>query len=247
MKKEIKICFSPLLFDTVNFKNDFIAVVCDIFRATTSFCRAFYNGADAIIPVSDFEIAKKLKNEQGVLIAGEIDGQKPLFSDFGNDPAEFIAEKVKGKDIYYTTTNGTKMLLQASKSAQETIIGSFLNIEVVANYVIKQNQNVVICCSGWKGGFSFEDSFFAGALAERILISQNFITKDDDVFVSLEIWNAGKDDPKRYVAERSSHFERLKGLGKENILKEAFLMNSCPTLPVMKNGKLIDLHRKSTP
>lgn len=240
MKKEIEVCFSPLLFDTIGFKEDFVAVVCDIFRATTSFCRAFHNGAAAIVPVVDFDIAKRLKAERGVLIAGEIDGAKPDYSDFGNDPAEFTAEKVAGKTLYYTTTNGTKMLLKASEKAVETVVGSFLNIDTVAEFVWRQQKNVVICCSGWKGGFSFEDAFFAGALAEKILSADGFTTNDDATFASLHLWNDGKNAPKNYIARQSSHFRRLIGLGKENILDEAFLMNACPVLPTMRDGKLVD-------
>lgn len=238
-KIEIEVCFSPLLFDARAIREGFIAVVCDIFRATTSFCAAFHNGVNSIIPLQDMEEARRLKMEQGVLIAGERDGEKPDFADFGNDPVEFTPQKVSGQDIYYATTNGTRMLLQAAKHADKTIIGSFLNIDKVAEYLVASRQHVVICCSGWKGRFSFEDAFFAGTLSEKLLEYDIFATNCDSVYTSLQLWKSGKSHPAKYIAQQSSHYQRLVGLGKGNIIGQAFQMNSCPVLPMMDSDRLV--------
>jgi 2-phosphosulfolactate phosphatase len=229
----LEVCFSPLLFDAIVTQQPFTAVVCDIFRATTSFCTAFHHGVKKITPIASFEELKKLK-EAGHLVAGERDGQKPDFADFGNDPTEFTKDKVSGKEIYYSTTNGVQMLLKAAERAEEVIIASFLNMETVTAYLLQTDRDVVICCSGWKGGFGMEDALFAGALTEKLLDSGKVKTSCDSAHASLQLWKAGKDNPAAFVASRSSHLQRLILLGKGDILDYAFQMNICPVLPVMR-------------
>ncbi len=87
--RSLEICFSPLLFDTIVTKGNFTAVICDILRATTSFCTAFYHGANSIIPVASLEEIQEIR-QKGFLVACERNGEKPDFADFGNDPFEFM-------------------------------------------------------------------------------------------------------------------------------------------------------------
>ena len=98
-----------------------LCVVFDVLRATSTFVTALHNGAKAIIPVSEIAEAlafKKAESEAGnVLLGGERDGVKIRAAqtggtdfDLGNSPREYTPEKVRGKTIVSTTTNGTRAL-----------------------------------------------------------------------------------------------------------------------------------------
>ncbi len=70
--------------------------------------------------------------------------------DLGNSPFEYMAEELKGKSIAFTTTNGTQAIIR-SLGAREIIIGSFLNLSAVVNYLREGSNNVLVVCAGWKG------------------------------------------------------------------------------------------------
>ena len=77
-------------------------------------------------------------------------------------------EKVEGKTIVYSTTNGTGIINLAS-SAYMTVIGSFLNIGALTQWLIKQERDVLLFCAGWKNRFNIEDTVCAGAIAEKLM------------------------------------------------------------------------------
>jgi 2-phosphosulfolactate phosphatase len=51
----IDLCLSPALFKYHDVEKETVVVVVDIFRATTTICKAFSEGAAAIIPLSSIE------------------------------------------------------------------------------------------------------------------------------------------------------------------------------------------------
>ena len=53
---------------------------------------------------------------RGYLVAAERDGFVLDFADFGNSPFNFTREKVEGKTIVYSTTNGTGIINLASSA-----------------------------------------------------------------------------------------------------------------------------------
>ncbi|MBP5590149.1 MAG: 2-phosphosulfolactate phosphatase, partial [Bacteroidales bacterium] len=110
-KREVETCFSPALYEAERFTES-IVVVLDILRASSSICMAFENGAKSIIPVATVEEAKEYKRK-GYLVAAERDGFVLDFADFGNSPFNFTKERVAGKTIVYSTTNGTGIVKKA--------------------------------------------------------------------------------------------------------------------------------------
>src|SRR4051794_8031640 len=96
--------------------NSTTCVVFDVLRATSSMLTALNNGATAIIPVSEIEEALACRRkDQNCLLAGERNGVRitreltgSVDFDFGNSPRDFTREKVEGKTIAWTTTNGTR-------------------------------------------------------------------------------------------------------------------------------------------
>ena len=149
-------------------------VVFDILRATSTIVTALHNGASAIIPVSEISEAMDIgKKRPDVLLGGERNGVKIRTAegefDFGNSPREYTPEKVKGKTIVSTTTNGTRAL-RACTHAGAVLAGSFLNLAATAKFLRDKNfDNVLLVCAGTRENTALEDALAAGALAEIFL------------------------------------------------------------------------------
>src|SRR5436190_1063896 len=139
-KRNIEVCSSPLLFDLYD-HSDSIVVVIDILRASSSMCVALEHGAEKIIPVIEVDVAKKYK-EKGYLIAAERDGEMIEGFDFGNSPFSFMTNELKGKSIALTTTNGTHAI-HVAREAHQVVIGSFLNLDVLCEWLSRQDNDVL--------------------------------------------------------------------------------------------------------
>ena len=143
-------------------------VVADILRATTSITFAIANGALGITPVLTPDEAFKLAATQpNSLIGGERHGKKINGFDLGNSPREYTQMVVSGKRIVLTTTNGTRTL-RACRSAERVLVGCFLNLHAVINFLTRIDGEVVFVCAGREGGFCMEDTVFAGACVEAL-------------------------------------------------------------------------------
>jgi 2-phosphosulfolactate phosphatase len=238
--RSIEICFTPVLFKYKLTTDDCIVVIVDILRATTAICTAFNNGAEEIIPVSKIEDTRAYR-PLGYMVAGERDGVVIDGADFGNSPFNFTKEKVNGKKLAITTTNGTQTI-EIAKESGCVVLGAFSNISVLQKWLEEQNKNVVILCSGWKNKFNVEDSAFAGALAERLLNSGKFISNCDSVAVATDIWKLASDDVLLYM-EKASHRHRLKKLGLDDVLAYCFTDDTCPVIPFLKGNALVNVLR----
>src|SRR6185437_8322012 len=125
MTNDLCVCLTPSLIPLYNVE-DYIVVIIDIFRASSSICYGIGNGAAAIIPVSQVEECAAYR-EMGLdyLLAAERDGKVVEGFDFGNSPFSYTGQKVAGKTIVLTTTNGTHAL-HLSRNAKKVVVGSFL-------------------------------------------------------------------------------------------------------------------------
>jgi len=149
-------------------------VVFDILRATSTFVTALHHGAAAIIPVSEITDAVARRRQQpDVLLAGEREGVKihaaqadGVDFDFGNSPREFSPERVRGKTIVSTTTNGTRAL-RACAGAKTVLAAAFLNLAATADF-LRGEKEILLVCAGTGDSMAMEDVLAAGALAELL-------------------------------------------------------------------------------
>ena len=235
-KRIIETCFSPALFEPDR-HTDSIVVIIDILRATSSICTAIENGAAGIIPVGEVEEARKYK-KRGYLLAAERDGYVLDFADFGNSPFNFTRERVEGKTIAYSTTNGTYIINLASQAAR-VVVGSFLNISALITWIEHENRDVVLFCAGWKNRFNLEDTICAGAFAERLLETSRFDTICDSTLAALDLWSKAKPDLRGYI-EKTAQRTRLRGKGLDDCIDFCLTEDFTAKIPVMKNGILVD-------
>ncbi len=234
-KCKIEVCLTPAIYDT--FRNDnAIVVVVDILRATSAICTAFMNGAKRIIPVATLEEAQDYKN-RGYWVAAERDGIVRDFADFGNSPYNFTPDRVKGKEIVYSTTNGTNTIMMAAHS-HEVLIGSYLNHKALVDHIHHKKHDLLILCAGWKNKFSLEDTLFAGALAESVLMDDQFYTICDSTYASMDLWNLAKQDMSAYV-EKVAQRHRLKKNGLDDVLEYCHTFDLTAQIPVLKDFYLV--------
>jgi 2-phosphosulfolactate phosphatase len=236
-KRKIEVCFTPALIPLYNLENA-IVVAIDIFRATTSICYGIENGAEAIIPVATVEECRAFEID-GYLLAAERDGKVVEGFDFGNSPFAYAEEKIKGKTIVLTTTNGTHAIDESKKTAHQVIIGSFLNLDAVCNYLKTQDKDVFLLCAGWKNKFNLEDTIFAGAVVHQLKADDYFL--DDSSIASEDLYLQAKDDLQAYTA-KTSHSERLKKLGIEEDIQFCLNVNLTTSIPVLVGNRLVKLN-----
>jgi len=237
MTNDLNVCLSPALIPLYNVE-DYIVVVVDIFRATSSVCYGIENGAKAIIPVSQVEECAAYR-EPGLdyLLAAERDGKVVEGFEFGNSPFSYTKEKVKGKTIVLTTTNGTHAL-HLSRLAKKVVIGSFLNLTAICNWLKTQDENILLVCAGWKNNFNLEDTLFAGAVIEQL---KGFDFKLDDAAIAAnDLYQMGKYDINDYL-KKTSHSKRLKILGIENDIEFCLQVDLTTAIPVLEGDRLVKL------
>jgi 2-phosphosulfolactate phosphatase len=151
-------------------------VVFDVLRATSTIVTALHNGAKAVVPVLEISEALAIRAKQpDVLLGGERDGLKIRAAqtggtdfDLDNSPRECAPEKVGGRTIVSTTTNGTRAL-RACAGAKTVLAGSFLNLTATTEFIRRQQfENVLLVCAGTRENSALEDVLAAGALCELL-------------------------------------------------------------------------------
>ncbi|MCX2576020.1 2-phosphosulfolactate phosphatase [Pedobacter sandarakinus] len=237
MSKKIEVCLTPALINLYDIKES-IVVVIDVLRATSSITYGIENGADAIIPVANVEDCLNYSNS-GYLLAAERNGEVVEGYDFGNSPFSYTKEKVGGKTVVLTTTNGTKALHLANKHAYQVVIGSFLNLDALCDYLASAQRNVLLLCAGWKDQFNLEDTLFAGAVVNKM--RKNFEHFDDASVAAEDLYTLAKGNLRKYL-HKSSHSHRLAQLNIENDVVFCLQQNVCTAIPVLKGERLVALH-----
>jgi 2-phosphosulfolactate phosphatase len=107
-----------------------------------------------------------------ILLGGERDGIRisadGIDFDLGNSPREYTPEKVRGKTIVSTTTNGTRAL-RACVGAKTILASSFLNLTATAEFLKQNNfETVLLVCAGTGENTALEDVLAAGALCDLL-------------------------------------------------------------------------------
>lgn len=229
--KKIDVCLSPDLMHLYK-TDDRTIVVVDILRATSCITTAFAFGIQSITPFASLEECKAMKN-QGYFTTGERDGKKVAGFDLGNSPFEYMDEKLKGKKIAFTTTNGTQAIAK-SIGAKEVVIGSFLNLSALAKHIRQGDDDVLIVCAGWKGRFNLEDTLFAGALIYSL---KDHVTLECDApQASVHLYQLAKSDMIGFLKE-ASHVKRLSNLNILEDIKFCLTVDKYNVVPVFNGSK----------
>jgi 2-phosphosulfolactate phosphatase len=157
--------------DEQKMKDNKIAIVLDVLMATSMITAAISFSAKTVIPVLNDsearEVALSLPKDSYELV-GEHEGL--TIEGFLPPVPLMIKEKMVGKTVVLSTTNGT-VAIRRSAAAKKVYIGSLLNGSAVAEYVSKHHSSdtIVLICSGSSGHFSLEDFYGAGYILRYLL------------------------------------------------------------------------------
>ncbi|MEN3041579.1 MAG: 2-phosphosulfolactate phosphatase [Bacteroidia bacterium] len=230
----VRVCLSTALIPQFRVE-DYVTVVIDILRATTSFAVAMHRGVSEIRPVRSLRECRRLGRE-GYLTAAERGAKKVPGFDFGNSPYDFLEADLEGKKLAFTTTNGTRALW-AVRHAKKVVTGAFVNMSVLVSWLRQQYEPVLLVCSGWKDQVNLEDTLFAGAVATEL--EGDFRVNDDATLIAMSLYQQA-DHRKKYYLEHSAHFDRLIELGMQNDVKYSLRRDLHPVLPYYQEGRLIN-------
>jgi len=236
--KKINVCLSPALYNYYA-ENNTVVVMIDAIRASASICTAFMNDVELILPVADKDVAKEYKN-QGYIIAGERNGEKIKGFDYGNSPFNFSEENIKGEKLAFTTTNGTQVinLVKNGKHKKvDLVIGSFINISALTEFLDKQKKDILILCSGWKNTVNIEDSLFAGRLTD-LLMKKNKYEVLEAANLSYNLFLSAGDSFYDFVMKNSPRLhEKSENLEKD--FRYCLTEDLTDVIPYLKDNELV--------
>jgi 2-phosphosulfolactate phosphatase len=127
-----------------------IAVVIDVLRASTTIAHALAAGAEGVYPCEEVEEARHVAAahpRQPCILGGERGGRRIAGFDLDNSPAAYTPAAVAGKPVVFTTTNGTRALLQAA-TADRVLLAAFVNLSAGGRAV---RRRPCACAAGGGG------------------------------------------------------------------------------------------------
>jgi 2-phosphosulfolactate phosphatase len=218
-----------------------IAVVIDVLRASTTMITALAHGADRVVPVAHVDDARRWAAEIGptAVLGGERGGLRIPGFDLGNSPREYTRDRMAGRTVVITTTNGTAAL-QACRGAREIVIGALVNRAAAAEAVRRLaggSADAHLVCAGTDGVVSAEDVLAAGAILDAALASGHGDDACDEAAVeALAFFRrvaAQADVPAALVAEfrRSPGGVNLVELGMDADLPAAAAVDTLAVVP----------------
>lgn len=219
-----------------------IAVVIDVLRASTTIITALANGAARVRPVADVAEARRLAAALGpdTLLGGERGGVRIDGFELGNSPAEYARDRVAGRSIVITTTNGTAALA-ACLAAREILVGALVNRSAVAAAVRRlagagDGGDVHLVCAGTDGTVTAEDVLAAGAILDAVLGDDPAAELDAAARAALAAFRAaaGASDPEAALGaafRRSPGGANLVALGMEADLPLCAALDAIALVP----------------
>lgn len=222
------------------------AVVLDVVRASTTIVAVLAGGARAVVPVATPDEARargRAGDGEAVLIGGERGGAPPPGFHHGNSPAEYTPERVRGRTVVFTTTNGTRALL-ALAGARRIAVGGFVNATAVARWAAAEPGDILLVCAGEKGRFCLEDAVCAGLLVSRLAAGDR--PETDAARAARALWERYAGDLGAMLAD-AAWAQALVSQGRGSDLPLCVAMDVHSVVPVFREGALVASHSNLTP
>jgi 2-phosphosulfolactate phosphatase len=144
-----------------------VGIVVDVLRATSTVCQALSAGYRRVLCCAEVEEAREIAAREGnAVLGGERKAVRIPGFDFGNSPSEFLAPAAE--TLVLTTTNGTRLLVEAARRCELVLVGSLLNLAAVAEAARRSGEEVAILCAGVRGELALDDAYCAGRIAAEL-------------------------------------------------------------------------------
>jgi 2-phosphosulfolactate phosphatase len=221
------------------------AIAIDVLRATTTMATALANGAEAVQVFSNInqlmQVSEAWPSEKRIR-AGERGGATVEGCDLGNSPLDCTPERVSGKRLFISTTNGTRCL-ERIQNAPVVLTAALVNRNAAVQYLLNhQPETVWISGSGWEGSFSLEDTICAGAIAHSLLaktdISLNDLAGNDEVVGAIALYTQWQDKLLELL-QQATHGQRLVRLGVIDDLKYCAQTDTLNVLPIQQEPGIL--------
>jgi len=216
-----------------------VAIVLDVLFATSTIIAALAHGASEVIPTLDEAGARAeaQKHPEGsYVLAGELYAETlPGFA--SPTPLALMEEKIAGRKLIYSTTNGTVALRQ-STGADHVYAAALLNGEAVVDRVLQLHpgKTILIVCSGSMGMVNLEDLYGAGYLVD--LLSRGLDDNSDfsDAALAVRSLYRSEDPADCRLRARVGRMMIERNLAHE--VHYAAGLSKLEAVPLLKGGRL---------
>jgi 2-phosphosulfolactate phosphatase len=158
-------------------------VVIDVLRATSTIVTALENGASGIVPVRD--------PDEAIAVMRRLGRERSLTGfDLDNSPASYTRERVAGKTLILTTTNGTRALLEAARGNSTVYCAALINRAAIVERLVRAEGDAFLMCAGSEGALSFEDTICAGAIVDALMRHDKHLAITDAARVAATVYAA---------------------------------------------------------
>jgi 2-phosphosulfolactate phosphatase len=145
-----------------------VGIVVDVLRATSTITQALAAGYERVLCCAEIDEARELAQTEGpAKLAGERRLEHIEGFDFGNSPSE-VAGAPPVRTLILTTTNGTRLLVDAAARFERVYVGSLLNLDAVVAAAGESGEDVAVLCAGVLGQLTLDDAYCAGRIAEAL-------------------------------------------------------------------------------
>jgi 2-phosphosulfolactate phosphatase len=145
-----------------------VGIVVDVMRATSTIAQALASGYERVYCSAEIQEARALRERLGEgLLGGEREAVKIEGFDVGASPREFLGEP-REKTVIFSTTNGTRAIVETAARSEEVVLGSLLNLNAVAAAAQERGEDVAVICAGVQGQFALDDAYCAGRIVQLL-------------------------------------------------------------------------------
>ncbi len=222
--------------------------VIDVLRATSTIVIALGNGCAGVHPCPSPDAAREkaaaLRAEGGensVLLGGEQDAMPLEGFDGGNSPLEYTRERVGGRRLVQSTSNGTKALAAAGGCGSVFIV-SFANMAAAVRRLAEElrsgeTRTLLAACSGREGGYCKEDAAAAGLLIAgvRKILGSGAVELSDTANAAVSVSESVNGNFARMLRE-CQWGKHLAGLGLGADIDFCGKMDWTDAVPRMRDG-----------
>ncbi len=196
-----------------------LAVVIDVFRASSSMCTVVSGGGE-VVPVASVEDATRLKRENGWKLLAERNREKLDAADFDNSPSKLSEHSWRGETLIMSTSAGTKGIKAAAQNAENVVIGCFLNASALCEYLRNEQPETVTLVAIGKNGMeeAVEDEMCAAYLRQKL---------QGETADFSEVGN---------VLQSCPAAVELRNMGKQRDVDYCLRKDVFNTIPVFENG-----------
>jgi 2-phosphosulfolactate phosphatase len=145
-----------------------VGIVVDVLRATSTIAQALASGYERVYCSAEVDEALALRERLGEgLLGGERSAVKIEGFDVGASPREFVGEP-RAKTVIFSTTNGTRAILETAARSDQVLLGSLLNLDAVGTATCERGEDVVVVCASFQGAFALDDAYCAGRIVQLL-------------------------------------------------------------------------------